>query len=376
MRTDSSRASRPAVLIYRIGQLGDTLVALPAIQAIADMHRGARRVLLTDRHKTAANYVSAWDVLKATGWIDEVEFYDPSGLRAHENLGQVVSLAKRLRAYHFSTVYNLAMRTSPRTATRDRMFFRVVTGAREYRAIDPIAYPPPAQLAGALPRMVPEWKRVLDAVAPGRDQTGYRIPVSDAARRDLASRQFDAPFPRAGIVVAPGSKMPAKCWPEERFVALGRLLLARCPGVRLYVVGGTDDKALGDRLCAAWEGGENWAGRLSIYGTAALMEQCSLFVGNDTGTMHLAAMVGLPCVGLFSARDYPGLWEPYGEGHAILRKEISCAGCMLESCAQNGNACLKLISVDEVLGAVTGLLRDAAARGRSANAPPHQMADQ
>jgi heptosyltransferase III len=92
--------------------------------------------------------------------------------------------------------------------------------------------------------------------------------------------------------------------------------------------------------------------------------------------MHLAAMAGLPCVGLFSARDYPGLWEPYGEGHTILRKEISCAGCMLEICAEKANACLKLITVDEVMSATTELLRATPAGRRNISSLPSQVPDQ
>jgi heptosyltransferase III len=376
MQPESTCAAEADVLIYRTGQLGDTLVALPAIQAIAEMHPNARRVLLTDRHKAASNYVSSWDVLKATGWIDDVVFYEPRGLRRRQQVRQTLSLAAQLRAYRFATVYNLTMRTSRLAAIRDRAFFRLVTGAPRYRAMDHIAYPPPPELAGALPRMVPEWKRVLRAVAPDRAEAGYRIPVPDAARRDLASMHGEIASACPMIVIAPGSKMPAKCWPEDRFVELGRLLMARFPGIRLHVVGGREDQAVGDRLCVAWGGGENWAGRLSIYGTAALMERCSLFVGNDTGTMHLAAMAGLPCVGLFSARDYPGLWEPYGEGHTILRKEISCAGCMLEICAEKANACLKLITVDEVMSATTELLRATPAGRRNISSLPSQVRDQ
>ena len=68
-------AQAPTVLIYRIGQLGDTLVAMPAIHAIRQNYPRHRLALLTDRHTGSNGYVSSWDVLCPTGWFDEVLFF-------------------------------------------------------------------------------------------------------------------------------------------------------------------------------------------------------------------------------------------------------------------------------------------------------------
>lgn len=101
-----------------------------------------------------------------------------------------------------------------------------------------------------------------------------------------------------------------------------------------------------------------------MYESAAVLKRSRGYLGNDTGTMHLAAMVGVPCVALFSARDYPGQWEPYGHGHAVLRHETDCAGCMLEVCHERGNECLRLISEEEVFEASRYLLGDRAVVAR------------
>lgn len=100
----------------------------------------------------------------------------------------------------------------------------------------------------------------------------------------------------------------------------------------------------------------NLAGRLTIYGSAEVLKHSVGYVGNDSGIMHLAGVLGRPCVALFSARDNPGKWEPYGESHLILRHAVECAGCMLNVCNNHGNKCLKLIGVDEVFGAVSVIL--------------------
>jgi ADP-heptose:LPS heptosyltransferase len=150
--------------------------------------------------------------------------------------------------------------------------------------------------------------------------------------------------------------MPAKMWVQDRYHELGQRLLAAYPELHLLVVGGKEDAAIGEELCAVWgHRSHNLAGRLSIYGSAAALQQCIAYVGIDAGAMHLAGMVGISCVALFSARDYPGQWEPYGTGHVILRHETECAGCMRTVCPYD-NKCLGLVSVDEAERAVRSVI--------------------
>ncbi len=352
--------TRQNILIYRFGQLGDTLVALPAIEAIARKHLDCRLILLTDRHATRHGYVSAWDVLAPNGWIDEVIFYEPRDQNWLNRVSQMAALLFRLRQYRFAHVYNLAMRTAGRAAQRDQFFFRRLVGGREYSAMDVMRYPAPAELRGHLPTMTPEWRRLLKQVDSEAPLTGFRLPLSETYCAEALSAWPGYATAASDCVVAfaPGSKMASKRWPESRYVELGQILLQQWPRLKIIVIGGAEDSALGDRMCDAWYGsGVNLAGKLSIYGSAAALSRCKLYIGNDTGTMHLAAMTSLPCVAIFSARDYPGLWEPYGTGHAILRKDPACSGCMLETCVELEMACLKSIAVVDVYEAAKALIR-------------------
>jgi ADP-heptose:LPS heptosyltransferase len=81
--------------------------------------------------------------------------------------------------------------------------------------------------------------------------------------------------------------------------------------------------------------------------SAALMESARFYLGNDTGVMHLAAAVGLCCVAVFSARNWPGIWEPYGKGHRMLRFDVPCSGCHLTVCDKDLH-CLREITVEQV----------------------------
>jgi ADP-heptose:LPS heptosyltransferase len=92
---------------------------------------------------------------------------------------------------------------------------------------------------------------------------------------------------------------------------------------------------------------------------ATALKRCLLYIGNDTGTMHLAASLKVRCVAIFSARDLPGRWQPLGKHHIVLRKQVPCEGCMLVTCVEHGLACLAQIGIDEVEAAATRVLDDA-----------------
>jgi ADP-heptose:LPS heptosyltransferase len=144
--------------------------------------------------------------------------------------------------------------------------------------------------------------------------------------------------------------MPAKRWPLRRFERLITDLIAEFD-VWPVVFGGEEDRVIGEWLLQRWGRGYNAAGGLGIRSSLAAMKRCRLFVGNDTGTMHMAAAVGLPCVAIFSSRERPGLWYPHGTGHKIFRTTIDCEGCGLVECLERANECINKVSTDEVLGA-------------------------
>src|SRR5258708_1287907 len=124
------------------------------------------------------------------------------------------------------------------------------------------------------------------------------------------------------LAVGAGSKMPAKRWPPERFVEVIRRALSEFPGILVVFLGGADEEGYCQALCdEIGPSTVNLAGKLSISGSAAVLEQTHAYVGNDTGVMHLAGAVGTPCVAIFSARDFPGLWEPMSSTHRILPPE-------------------------------------------------------
>jgi len=104
--------------------------------------------------------------------------------------------------------------------------------------------------------------------------------------------------------------------------------------------GGAEDAAAAEQLIAVCGRGASACGKLGMRGAIRALRDCRLYVGNDTGTMHMAAAAGVQCVAIFSARNPPGKWFPYGSGHRVHRVAVSCEGCYLDVCAIGTHAVL------------------------------------
>lgn len=353
------------ILVFRIGQLGDTVVALPALWVVRKEFPDAEITLLYDR-QVNKNYVFAADLFQGSSLIDAFESYPfitRGGQRMLRPLTMVPAML-RLRAKKFDALVYLA--PSARTQKqidRDSQFFKAL-GIRRRIGMCEIGGGAPRLSSGHAGAMAHEADLLLARLAAA----GIPIPPPQSGCMDLEIgprereqvTQWLADVPGDGerrwLGVGPGSKMPAKHWPAERYAEVVRHLIAEFD-VWPVVFGGPEDRAEGEQLLAGWGRGFNAAGSLGVRAAAAALSRCALYVGNDTGTMHLAAAMGVNCVGIFSSRDVPGRWNPYGPGHVVLRSEIECAGCGLVECVELKNECLNRISAAEVIAKCDLFLR-------------------
>ncbi|HTG74489.1 MAG TPA: glycosyltransferase family 9 protein [Terriglobia bacterium] len=351
------------ILVYRTGQLGDTLASLPAIRAIRDVYRNDNFILLTDRK---AGVVSSWDVLQPTKLFSEVLFYAAPGGRVSSWV-PFIKLASEIRRRKPAALFYLR-EFSWTHRTRDRFFFERICGIPACHGFEAPAKRTfgDRDSTGKLEKCPREVDYYLGLVrgwgipAPPSESVDFALPVSAKERALVDAFWSDERIDATATVIGigPGSKMPAKRWPLERFEQIGKRILALIPGCRLIVLGGFEDVDPGERLRGVLGSGVvNTAGKLSLFESAEALRRCSLYVGNDTGTMHLAAAVGTPCVAIFSSRDHPGRWDPYGTQHVVLRAEPPCAGCLLDICSDQDMKCLKDISVPDVMEAIEHVLK-------------------
>jgi heptosyltransferase-2 len=144
----------------------------------------------------------------------------------------------------------------------------------------------------------------------------------------------------------------AKCWPPERFAALGRRLI-KDSGASILIFGSSrpQEKALNAAIAEGiGEDCLNLSGETSLLQLAALLRRCRLLVTNDTGTMHVSAAVGTSVVAIFGPTDHRTT-SPLGKGHVIIRREVSCSPCLKRVCPED-HRCMDLIEVEEVYNTV------------------------
>lgn len=144
------------------------------------------------------------------------------------------------------------------------------------------------------------------------------LPVAWTAAEDRARAAALLPDGTRWIGLGPTANWDGKVWPPERFVALYRALAA--PGTRpaIFAGPGAKERALAAPVLAALPGAVDLAGTLSLPEAAACLARCEIFVGNDSGLMHLAAAAGAPTLGLFGptpADEY----APSGRRAAVVR---------------------------------------------------------
>lgn len=130
------------------------------------------------------------------------------------------------------------------------------------------------------------------------------------------------------VAVHPGGEgwYGKKRWNREGFAQLGDELVRKF-GAKVLILGGGDESLLANQVAALMNRGcLNGAGQTSLKQTAAIIERCLLFIGNDSSPLHLAAAVKTPVVGIYGPSN-PDNFHPFGVEHIIVRKERPCAPC-------------------------------------------------
>ena len=159
------------------------------------------------------------------------------------------------------------------------------------------------------------------------------------------------------IGLCPGAEYgPAKRWLPERFAEAAERIGAQSP-VEWMLFGTAGDVSAGEQIAAAL--GNHCVNRIGQTTLDQLIEElreCRLLLTNDTGTMHLAALLGIRVVAIFGSTE-PRLTGPVGNGHIILRHHVECSPCFLRECPIDFR-CMKAVSGEEVADAVLSILRN------------------
>ncbi|MFI5928037.1 glycosyltransferase family 9 protein [Micromonospora sp. NPDC051543] len=260
------------ILVLRALGVGDLVTAVPALRAL--------RAAYPDHELALAAPGGLAPLVDLVGGVDEL--VDTTGLDGPLRPGRAPEIAVNLHG-------------------RGPQSHRLLAAARPGRLV---AFANADAGFGDGPRWrddeheVDRWCRLL---------SWYDIP---ADRRDLGLRRPDpAGLPVGATLLHPGSNVPAKRWPAERFAALARALRER--GHRVLVTGSADERGLAERVAEAAElpPVAVLAGRTDLGALAALVADARLVVSGDTGVAHLATAYGTASVVLFGPVP-PAAWGP------------------------------------------------------------------
>jgi len=347
------------IIIYRCGTIGDTIVAVPAIQAIRAAYPKASLVLMTA--SSSRGGIWADTVLREFAWFDHFVTYDPDELG---NPRAVMQLIRRVRQVNADMIVHLGSeRNSWVRIVRDRLFFALAGTPRFVGAFSgtPTWYCRLRRDDRVYPYEVDRLRAIAARAGADVDRpVQFELPLSTAHRHRVDALLRDVRVTKGRLLVGmcPGSKQAAKRWPEERFAEVGRRLIEE-HGAFILIVGGEDERLTGDRIGRSYWPAEHWtnaASRLSVLESAELLRRCHLYVGNDTGAMHLASAVGTRCLAIFAARCPERSWNPYGDNHIVVRRRVPCRNCFLSECTRNHLRCLTEIDVDQVWAACRRML--------------------
>jgi heptosyltransferase III len=350
-------ASLRRILIHRLGSIGDTMVALPALKLIARRFPDAERIVLTGA--APVNGASMATLLDGSGLAHGYIDYVPGERR----IGALYRLARTIRALRADALIYLTEPKGRFATWRDVAFFHAcgvkrIIGAplsHDLRTHRPSSDGKTGESEAA------RLARCIAELGDARlDDPASWVPfISDDEDAEAARILSVWPADRRFIALAVGARAPARDWGEDRWSALIDRLENERPDLGLMLFGGPSDRPRAERLAAGrripvLDRCDRSPADLRV--SLALLRRACLTVAANGGPMHMAAGLGVPVVAVFSAFYPPGVWAPAGNGHAVFLPQVSCVGCGPAVCARPGEACIRMTTADAVFAACAARL--------------------
>ncbi|MEO8205573.1 MAG: glycosyltransferase family 9 protein, partial [Chthoniobacterales bacterium] len=290
------------VLVRSSNWLGDAVMSAPAVTAIKQGRPDAHVTILTP-----AKLADFW---KEVGGVDTIITTEPG----------VFATATKIRG---KADVAIIFPNSTRTALE------------AYLAKIPRRVGCRGHFRKYLLNQIPTDKR-MKRVRPEHQSKHYLRLVNWVGAPDLPPappKYTPPPSPPYQIGICPGAEYgPAKRWPAERFAETIRLVTEKLPAKWTIVGTGKDTPIAAEiiRQCPALSL-EDQTGKTSLAQLIAFLKTLHLLITNDTGTMHLAAYLGVPTISIFGSTE-PILTGPIGPNQHVVRHQVECSPCFLREC--------------------------------------------
>lgn len=336
------------ILVVRTDRIGDVLLSTPVIKALRDKYPHAFIAMMVSPY--------AKEIVEGNPYLDKVIILAKDS--EHKNWRGFLSLVRELKRMKF----DLALILHPTNRVHLLTFLSAIPKRVGYDR----------KLGFLLTDKIRHTKQLGE-----KHELDYSLDLLRYLGIEVKERNLFIPLrPEAGkwveelfreegiastdklLALNPAASCPSKIWPAERF-AQAADKLAQKYGFKILVIAGPKDLRLADLLIKNLHSRVlNLAGKTSVAQLASLLKRCSLFISNDSGPLHIASAVGTPVISIFG-RNQAGLspkrWGPVGVRDKILHRAV-CIECLAHNC-QKQFACLKAISVEDVVSAADAILK-------------------
>jgi heptosyltransferase III len=331
------------VLLIKLRYIGDTLTLLPVVRAI--------KLNRPDAQVQVMIYRGTEGILAYQKEIDGLLLLDREKIKGRSfprRIGYDFRILRDLYQGKFDAVIDFT--------SSDRSAFLSLASRAPLRIGTPLKNPLERLAYHRLITADPRATHIVDYQMGALSHLGFSIPEPQMAiwvPEDIVvkmSRTLPALGSKPLVMIHPGARGRLRRWPEERFAQIADRLI-QSSGAGVLLMGGPGEEGTVEQVERCMRGKpEGKVLGLPLIEVAALLKRCSLFLGNDTATGHIAAGVGTPHIILFGP-TFPHMWAPRGGRGISLFKSPECCGCRQVSCIKSENPCMERIGVEEVWNA-------------------------
>lgn len=296
----------PRFLITRLSAIGDCILTMPLA------------VALREAFPTA--YI-AWAVEGVAGTMIEHHPAVDQAIRLPRGFARSSAAWWQLRRQLRSLRFDVAI--DPQSLTKSALVAWLSGAPRRIGFARPVGrelapWLHTELLAARASHVVDRYRELLTPLNAAAGPTRFDFPVTAEAQTAVAAQWEEAGLQTPIAVINPGAGWESKRWPQERFADIARELYRRHQVRSLVVWAGPQELAWAQEIAAAGDGWSTVAPSTTLLELAALLRRASLFIGSDTGPLHMAAAVGTPCVGIYGPTR-PENCGPYGQGHQVVQ---------------------------------------------------------
>ncbi|MEE9614155.1 MAG: lipopolysaccharide heptosyltransferase II [Thermodesulfobacteriota bacterium] len=336
------------VLVRTPNWIGDSIICLPALEALKDLYSEAELTVLSVP-RTAA-------IFEGHPAVSDIIEYDRYG--GHAGIMGKRALARRLRDNQFdlAVLFQNAF---------DAAFIAWLAGiprragyARDMRGL---LLTNPVKVTEDIKKkhQVHYYLRVVEALggkAPAEPVPRLYFEAGEQEEVVLFFEKYDIAKHSVLVGAAPGASYgPAKMWSADGFAEVVEKLSKEIGAVPLLFGGKDDVEAAAEVSKRIGMEHINLAGKTHLREFMTIAGRLKIFITNDSGPMHLAAAIGVPTVAVFGSTD-PSLTGPLGGRVKVIKNKIDCSPCFERECPYGHYDCMKAVTPDEVYRACKELL--------------------